>query len=79
MKIELDKEKKLNRQLRNEKSQIIVQRIELEQILAESINEVKKDIARRRNTKTLKYKLFLHFYKILGTLIEALPFLKTLT
>jgi len=54
MKIELDKEKKTVRQLRQEKSQMMVRRIELEQILVESINEVKRDIAKRRNNKTYK-------------------------
>lgn len=44
----------MTRQLRNEKSQIIVRRIELEQILVESINEVKKEISRRRNAKGYK-------------------------
>ena len=54
MKVELDKEKKTVRQLRQEKSQMMVRRIELEQILVESINEVKRDIAKRRNNKTYK-------------------------
>ena len=55
MKVELDKEKKTVRQLRHEKSQMMVRRIELEQILVESINEVKRDIVKRRNNKTYKY------------------------
>jgi len=54
MKIELDKERKLSRQLKNEKSQFVVKRIELEQILVECINEAKKEISRRRNTQSYK-------------------------
>jgi len=54
MKSELDKEKKLIRQLRQDKSQLLGRRIELEQILVESINEVKKEISKRRNVKVFK-------------------------
>jgi len=52
---ELDRERKLTRQLRQEKSQFIANKTQLEQILAQSINEVKKEISKRKNSrKTLK-------------------------
>jgi len=54
LKTELDKEKKFVRQLRQDKAQLLGRRIELEQILVESINEVKKEISKRRSVKTYK-------------------------
>jgi len=44
------------RQLRSEKAQSFNTRVELEQILSDCINEVKKEIAKRR---TNNYKYFI--------------------
>jgi len=54
LKSDLDREKKAAKALRGEKSQILAQRIELEEILVESINEVKKDIIKRKSVKVYK-------------------------